>query len=325
MITRKCAPAIAAGCTVVVKPAESTPLSALALAELAQRAGIPPGVFNVVVGDANAAPEIGRVLCEDTRVRKVSFTGSTEVGRILLRQSADSIKKLSLELGGNAPFVVFDDADVDAAVEGAMASKYRNAGQTCVCANRIYVQDGVYDEFARKLAEKVTELRVGPGTQSGVQIGPLIEKAALEKVKAHVADAVSGGAKILVGGKPHALGGLFFEPTVMTEVKPSMLVSREETFGPVAPLFRFKTEAEVIGLANNTEFGLAAYFYSRDVGRVFRVAEALEAGIVSVNAGNFSNEVAPFGGIKQSGLGREGSKYGIEEYLEIKYVTIAGL
>ncbi|MFN5449645.1 MAG: NAD-dependent succinate-semialdehyde dehydrogenase, partial [Burkholderiales bacterium] len=325
MITRKCAPAIAAGCTVVVKPAESTPLSALALAELAQRAGIPPGVFNVVVGDANAAPEIGRVLCEDTRVRKVSFTGSTEVGRILLRQSADSIKKLSLELGGNAPFVVFDDADVDAAVEGAMASKYRNAGQTCVCANRIYVQDGVYDEFARKLTEKVTELRVGPGTQSGVQIGPLIEKAALEKVKAHVADAVSGGAKILVGGKPHALGGLFFEPTVMTEVKPSMLVSREETFGPVAPLFRFKTEAEVIGLANNTEFGLAAYFYSRDVGRVFRVAEALEAGIVSVNAGNFSNEVAPFGGIKQSGLGREGSKYGIEEYLEIKYVTIAGL
>jgi succinate-semialdehyde dehydrogenase/glutarate-semialdehyde dehydrogenase len=224
MITRTCAPAIAAGCTVVVKPAESTPLSALALAELAQRAGIPPGVFNVVVGDANAAPEIGRVLCEDTRVRKVSFTGSTEVGRILLRQSADSIKKLSLELGGNAPFVVFDDADVDAAVEGAMASKYRNAGQTCVCANRIYVQDGVYDEFARKLAEKVTELRVGPGTQSGVQIGPLIEKAALEKVKAHVADAVSGGAKILVGGKPHALGGLFFEPTVMTEVKPSMLV-----------------------------------------------------------------------------------------------------
>jgi succinate-semialdehyde dehydrogenase/glutarate-semialdehyde dehydrogenase len=325
MITRKCAPAIAAGCTVVVKPAESTPLSALALAELAQRAGIPPGVFNVVVGDANASPEIGRVLCEDTRVRKVSFTGSTEVGRILLRQSADSIKKLSLELGGNAPFVVFDDADVDAAVEGAMASKYRNAGQTCVCANRIYVQDGVYDEFARKLAEKVTELRVGPGTQSGVQIGPLIEKAALEKVKAHVADAVSGGAKILVGGKPHALGGLFFEPTVMTEVQPSMLVSREETFGPVAPLFRFKTEAEVIGLANNTEFGLAAYFYSRDVGRVFRVAEALEAGIVSVNAGNFSNEVAPFGGIKQSGLGREGSKYGIEEYLEIKYVTIAGL
>jgi succinate-semialdehyde dehydrogenase/glutarate-semialdehyde dehydrogenase len=325
MITRKCAPAIAAGCTVVVKPAESTPLSALALAELAQRAGIPPGVFNVVVGDANAAPEIGRVLCEDTRVRKVSFTGSTEVGRILLRQSANSIKKLSLELGGNAPFVVFDDADVDAAVEGAMASKYRNAGQTCVCANRIYVQDGVYDEFARKLAEKVTELRVGPGTQSGVQIGPLIEKAALEKVKAHVADAVSGGAKILVGGKPHALGGLFFEPTVMTEVKPTMLVSREETFGPVAPLFRFKTEAEVIGLANNTEFGLAAYFYSRDVGRVFRVAEALEAGIVSVNAGNFSNEVAPFGGIKQSGLGREGSKYGIEEYLEIKYVTIAGL
>ncbi len=325
MITRKCAPAIAAGCTVVVKPAEATPLTALALADLALQAGFPAGVFNVVVGDGPAAPEIGKVLCEDTRVRKVSFTGSTEVGRILLRQSADTVKKLSLELGGNAPFIVFDDADVEAAVEGAIASKYRNAGQTCVCANRIYVQDGIYDLFAQKLAEKVGQLRVGPGTQSGVQIGPLIEPAALEKVKTHVSDALAGGAKVLVGGKSHALGGLFFEPTVMTEVKPSMLVSREETFGPVAPLFRFKTEQEVIGLANNTEFGLASYFFSRDIGRVFRVAEALESGMVAVNTGNFSNEVAPFGGVKQSGLGREGSKYGIEEYLEIKFVTIAGL
>ena len=325
MITRKCAPAIAAGCTVIVKPAEATPLTALALADLAAQAGFPPGVFNVIVGDAAAAPEIGKVLCEDTRVRKVSFTGSTEVGRILLRQSADTVKKLSLELGGNAPFIVFDDADLDAAVEGAMASKYRNAGQTCVCANRLYVQEGIYEAFAAKLAEKVAGLRVGPGTQSGVQIGPLIEPAALEKVKSHVADALSGGAKLLVGGKPHALGGLFFEPTVMTEVTPHMLVSREETFGPVAPLFRFKTEEDVIAMANNTEFGLAAYFYSRDIGRVFRVAEALEAGMVAVNTGNFSNEVAPFGGVKQSGLGREGSKYGIDEYLEIKYVTLAGL
>jgi succinate-semialdehyde dehydrogenase / glutarate-semialdehyde dehydrogenase len=325
MITRKCAPAIAAGCTVVVKPAEATPLTALALADLAMQAGIPAGVFNVVVGDANAAPEIGKVLCEDTRVRKVSFTGSTEVGRILLRQSADTVKKLSLELGGNAPFVVFDDADVEAAVEGAMASKYRNAGQTCVCANRIYVQDGVYEEFARKLAERVAGLRVGPGDKSGVQIGPLIEPAALEKVKAHVENAVSLGAKVLVGGKPHALGGLFYEPTVLTEVSPKMRISSEETFGPVAPLFRFKTEDEVVAMANDSEFGLAAYFYSRDVGRVFRVASALEAGIVAVNTGNFSNEVAPFGGVKQSGLGREGSKYGIDEYLEIKYLTVAGL
>lgn len=325
MITRKCAPAIAAGCTVVVKPAEATPLTALALADLADQAGFPAGVFNVVVGDGAAAPQIGKVLCEDQRVRKVSFTGSTEVGRILLRQSADTVKKLSLELGGNAPFIVFDDADIDAAIEGAVASKYRNAGQTCVCANRIYVQDGVYDEFAHKLAEKVTTMKVGPGNQEGVQIGPLIEPAALEKVMAHVADAVSGGAKVIVGGKPHAAGGLFFEPTVITGVKPSMRISREETFGPVAPLFRFKTEQEVIAMANDTEFGLAAYFYSRDVGRIFRVSEALESGMVAVNTGNFSNEVAPFGGVKQSGLGREGSKYGIEEYLEIKFVTLAGL
>ena len=325
MITRKCAPALAAGCTVVVKPAEATPMTALALADLAMKAGIPAGVFNVVVGDAQAAPEIGRVLCEDPRVRKLSFTGSTEVGRILLRQSADTIKKLSLELGGNAPFIVFDDADIDAAVDGAMASKYRNAGQTCVCANRLYVQSAVYDEFAQKLAAKVAQLRVGPGTQSGVQVGPLIEAAALEKVESHVANAVSGGARVLVGGAPHSLGGLFYQPTVLADVTSGMLVSREETFGPVAPLFRFETEEEVVALANNTEFGLAAYFYSRDVGRIFRVAEALEAGMVSVNTGNFSNEVAPFGGVKQSGLGREGSKYGIDEYLEIKYVTIAGL
>jgi succinate-semialdehyde dehydrogenase / glutarate-semialdehyde dehydrogenase len=325
MITRKCAPAIAAGCTVVVKPAEATPLTAIALADLAHQAGIPAGVFNVIVGDAASAPEIGKVLCEDKRVRKVSFTGSTEVGRILLRQSADTVKKLSLELGGNAPFIVFDDADVDAAVEGAMASKYRNAGQTCVCANRIYVQDGVYEAFAQKLADKVRQLRVGAGTDSGVQIGPLIEPAALTKVQSHVDDAVKGGAKVLVGGKPHAKGGLFYEPTVMTEVTSSMLISREETFGPVAPLFRFKSEKEVVAMANDTDFGLAAYFFSRDVGRIFRVAEALEAGIVAVNTGNFSNEVAPFGGVKQSGLGREGSKYGIDEYLEIKYVTIAGL
>lgn len=325
MITRKCAPALAAGCTVIVKPAEATPMTALALADLATKAGIPAGVFNVVVGDAQAAPEIGKVLCEDPRIRKLSFTGSTEVGRILLRQSADTIKKLSLELGGNAPFIVFDDADIDAAVDGAMASKYRNAGQTCVCANRLYVQSGVYDEFAQKLAAKVAQLRVGPGTQSGVQVGPLIEAAALDKVQSHVSNAVSGGARVLVGGAPHSLGGLFYQPTVLADVTSDMLVSREETFGPVAPLFRFETEEEVVAMANNTEFGLAAYFYSRDVGRIFRVAEALEAGMVSVNTGNFSNEVAPFGGVKQSGLGREGSKYGIDEYLEIKYVTIAGL
>lgn len=325
MITRKCAPAIAAGCTVIVKPAEATPLTALALADLSVQAGIPPGVFNVVVGDAESAPEIGRVMCTDTRVRKVSFTGSTEVGRILLRQSADTVKKLSLELGGNAPFIVFDDADLDAAVEGAIASKYRNAGQTCVCANRLYVQDAVYDEFSTKLAEKVRQLRVGPGTQAGVQVGPLIEPSALKKVEEHVQNALSGGAQVLVGGKPHAMGGLFYEPTVLTGVKANMLVAKEETFGPVAPLFRFTTEEEVVAQANDTEFGLAAYFYSRDVGRIFRVSEALEAGMVAVNTGNFSNEVAPFGGVKQSGLGREGSKYGIDEYLEMKYLTVAGL
>jgi succinate-semialdehyde dehydrogenase/glutarate-semialdehyde dehydrogenase len=325
MITRKVGPALAAGCTLVAKPAEATPLSALALAELAHRAGVPPGVFNVVTADAGHAPEIGLELCTHPTVRKVSFTGSTEVGRILLRQSADTVKKLSLELGGNAPFIVFDDADIDAAVEGALASKYRNAGQTCVCANRFYVQAGVYDAFAAKLAAKVGQFKVGAGTEPGVSIGPLIEASAIDKVEAHIADACALGAKVLLGGKRHALGGLFFEPTVLTGVTSDMKVAREETFGPVAPLFRFETEAEAIAMANDTEFGLAAYFYSRDIGRVFRVAEALESGMVCVNSGLLSNEVAPFGGVKQSGLGREGSKYGIDEYMEIKYLCLAGL
>ena len=325
MITRKVGPALAAGCTLVAKPAEATPLSALALAELAHRAGVPPGVFNVVTADAGHAPEIGLELCTHPTVRKVSFTGSTEVGRILLRQSADTVKKLSLELGGNAPFIVFDDADIDAAVEGALASKYRNAGQTCVCANRFDVQAGVYDAFAAKLAAKVGQFKVGAGTEPGVSIGPLIEASAIDKVEAHIADACALGAKVLLGGKRHALGGLFFEPTVLTGVTSDMKVAREETFGPVAPLFRFETEAEAIAMANDTEFGLAAYFYSRDIGRVFRVAEALESGMVCVNSGLLSNEVAPFGGVKQSGLGREGSKYGIDEYMEIKYLCLAGL
>jgi succinate-semialdehyde dehydrogenase/glutarate-semialdehyde dehydrogenase len=319
------APALAAGCTVVAKPAEATPLSALALVELANQAGIPPGVFNLVVADAAGAPAIGLELCTNPIVRKVSFTGSTEVGRILLRQSADTVKKLSLELGGNAPFIVFDDADLDAAVEGALASKYRNAGQTCVCANRLYVQDSVYDAFAAKLADRVSQLKVGAGTEAGVMIGPLIETAAIEKVKSHVADALAKGARVLLGGKPHERGGLFFEPTVLTGVTSAMQVAREETFGPVAPLFRFKDEAEAIAMANDTEFGLAAYFYSRDIGRVFRVAEALESGMVCANSGLLSNEVSPFGGVKQSGLGREGSSYGLDEYLEIKYLCIAGL
>ena len=325
MITRKVAPALAAGCTVVAKPAEATPLSALALAELAHRAGVPAGVFNVIPADGARAAEIGLELCTNPTVRKVSFTGSTEVGRILLRQSADTVKKLSLELGGNAPFIVFDDADVDAAVEGAIASKYRNAGQTCVCANRLYVQAGVYDAFARKLAARVGEFKVGAGVEPGVTIGPLIEPAAIDKVREHVADAVSKGAKVEVGGRPHALGGLFFEPTVLTGVTPAMKVAREETFGPVGPLFRFETEAEANARANDTDVGLAAYFFSRDIGRVFRVAEAIEAGMVCVNSGLLSNEVAPFGGVKQSGLGREGSKYGIDEYLEIKYLCLAGM
>jgi succinate-semialdehyde dehydrogenase / glutarate-semialdehyde dehydrogenase len=322
MITRKAGPALAAGCTVVLKPAEQTPFSALAMAELAERAGVPKGVLNIITGDA---PAIGAELCANPRVRKLSFTGSTEVGRILMRQSADTIKKLSLELGGNAPFIVFDDADLDAAVEGAIASKYRNAGQTCVCANRIYVQDGVYDAFAGKLAEKVKAFKVGPGTESGVVIGPLIDQQGLEKVQKHVADALSKGAKTQVGGKAHERGGLFFQPTVLTGVTPDMIVSFEETFGPVAPLIRFKSEEEAIRLANNTEFGLAGYFYSRDIGRIWRVAERMETGIVGVNAGIISTEVAPFGGVKQSGLGREGSRHGLEEFMEVKYVLMGGI
>jgi succinate-semialdehyde dehydrogenase/glutarate-semialdehyde dehydrogenase len=322
MITRKAAPALAAGCAMIVKPAEQTPLSAFALAVLAEEAGIPGGVFQVITGDG---PQIGSVMCESPVVAKLSFTGSTEVGRILMRQSANTIKKLSLELGGNAPFIVFDDADLDAAVEGALASKYRNAGQTCVCANRLLVQDGVFDAFTKKLVEKVNQLKVGDGFTEGVTQGPLIDEAALAKVESHVADAISKGARLVVGGKRHERGGTFFQPTILTDVSPDALAFREETFGPVAPLFRFKADEEVIELANRTEFGLAAYFYSRDIGRIWRVAEALEYGMVGVNSGLISNEVAPFGGIKQSGLGREGSHHGIEEYLEIKYVAMAGL
>jgi len=322
MITRKVAPGLAAGCTFVLKPAEQTPFSALALAELAERAGIPRGVLNIVTGDPVA---IGQELCASPIVRKVTFTGSTEVGRILMRQSADTIKKLSLELGGNAPFIVFDDADLDAAAEGALASKYRNAGQTCVCANRIYVQEKVYDAFAARLGEKIKAFKVGKGTEPGVTIGPLIDEQGLRKVEEHVADAIAQGGKVVLGGHRHPLGGRFFEPTLITEMKTTMKAAREETFGPVAPLFRFKDDAEAIRLANDTEFGLCAYFYSRDVGRIFRAAEAIESGIVGVNVGIISNEVAPFGGVKQSGLGREGSKYGIEEFLEIKYVCLGGI
>ena len=323
MITRKVAPALAAGCTVVVKPAEQTPLTALALALLAEQAGFPPGVFNVLTGDPVA---IGGELTASPIVRKLSFTGSTEVGRLLMAQSAPTIKKLSLELGGNAPFIVFDDADVDAAVNGALIAKYRNTGQTCVCANRILVQAGVYEEFAQKLATRASELKVGAGTEDGVAQGPLIDDAALAKVEAHVADALDKGARVLCGGARHERGGNFYQPTVLADVTPAMRVAREETFGPVAPLFRFTTEAEAVAMANDTEFGLAAYFYSRDVARCWRVGEALEYGMVGVNTGLISNEVAPFGGIKQSGLGREGSKYGIEDYLEIKYLCfdIAG-
>ena len=322
MITRKAGPALAAGCTVVLKPAGATPFSALALAELAERAGIPKGVFNVITGDSKA---IGAELCANPTVRKLSFTGSTEIGRVLMRQSADTVKKLSLELGGNAPFIVFDDADIDAAVDGAIASKYRNAGQTCVCANRIYVQDGVYDQFAAKLAEKVKAFKVGAGTEPGVVIGPLIDAQGLAKVEQHVADATAKGAKVMLGGKRHSRGGLFFEPTILTGVTQAMQVSREETFGPVAPLFRFKTDADAIAMANDTEFGLAGYFYARDLGRIWRVAEAMETGMVCVNSGLLSTEIAPFGGVKQSGLGREGSRYGIEEYLEIKYLMLGGI
>jgi len=322
MITRKAGPALAAGCTMVLKPASQTPLSALALAELAARAGIPKGVFSVVTGNARA---IGGELTSNPVVKKITFTGSTEIGRVLMRQSADQIKKLGLELGGNAPFIVFDDADLDAAAAGAIVSKYRNNGQTCVCANRIYVQDKVYDAFAAKLAEKVKALKVARGTEPGAVLGPLIDDAALAKVEEHVADALAKGAKVALGGKRHALGGRFYEPTILTGVTKDMKVSNEETFGPVAPLFRFKDEADVINQANDTEFGLASYFYARDLGRVWRVAEQLEAGIVGINTGLISTEVAPFGGVKQSGLGREGSKYGIDDFLQIKYLSMGGI
>ena len=322
MITRKAAPALAAGCPMIVRPADLTPFSALAMAELAHRAGVPAGVFQVITGRST---ELGAEFTENPVVRKLTFTGSTEVGRKLMAQCAPTIKKLSLELGGNAPFIVFDDADLDAAVEGAIASKYRNAGQTCVCANRLYVQSGVYDEFAKKLAVAVGNLNVGNGVEAGVTTGPMIEEKAVQKVEEHIADATSKGASVILGGKRHTLGHSFFEPTILTNVTQQMLVAREETFGPLAPLFKFETEEEVIQYANDTEFGLASYFYSRDIGRIFRVAEALEYGMVGVNSGLISNEVAPFGGVKQSGLGREGSKYGIEDYLIIKYTCLAGL
>jgi succinate-semialdehyde dehydrogenase/glutarate-semialdehyde dehydrogenase len=322
MITRKIAPALAAGCTVVAKPAGLTPFSALALAVLAERAGIPKGVVNVITGSSAA---IGGELTSNPIVRKLTFTGSTEIGRVLMQQCAGTVKKVSFELGGNAPFIVFDDADLDAAVTGAMASKYRNTGQTCVCANRLLVQDGVYDEFAARLAQAVSALKVADGFEDGAEQGPLINMEAVEKVEAHIADAVAKGARVVVGGNRHALGGTFFEPTILADVRPDMVVSREETFGPLAPLFRFRTDDEAIRLANDTEFGLAAYFYSRDIGRVWRVAEALEYGIVGINTGIISTEVAPFGGVKESGIGREGSKYGIEEFLEIKYLCLGGI
>jgi succinate-semialdehyde dehydrogenase/glutarate-semialdehyde dehydrogenase len=322
MITRKVAPALAAGCVVVIKPAGLTPFSALALAELAQRAGIPKGVMNVITGDTKA---IGAELTSNPTVRKLTFTGSTAVGALLMQQCAATIKKVSLELGGNAPFIVFDDADIDAAVEGAIASKYRNTGQTCVCTNRFLIQDGVYEAFSAKLVEKVKQLRVGNGMEPGVTQGPLIDEAAVEKVEAHIADAVSKGARVVTGGKRHARGGTYFEPTVLADVTTEMAVATEETFGPVAPLFSFHNEEDAIRMANDTVFGLAAYFYSRDISRVWRVAEALEYGIVGINAGLISNEVSPFGGVKQSGLGREGSKFGIEEFLEIKYLCFGGI
>jgi succinate-semialdehyde dehydrogenase/glutarate-semialdehyde dehydrogenase len=320
MITRKVAPAIAAGCTIVVKPAEQTPLSALALAELAQRAGVPKGVFNVITADSANSIEVGKALCESDVVRHLSFTGSTPVGRILMQQCAPTVKKIALELGGHAPFIVFDDADLDAAVDGAMISKYRNAGQTCVCTNRFYVHDEVYDAFVEKLAAASRKIKVGNGFEDGVNQGPLIDDAAVAKVTQHVGDATAKGARLVTGGKVSE--GRYVEPTVLADVTREMLIAREETFGPVAAVFRFSDEAEVVGLANDTEFGLASYFYSRDIGRVWRVAEALEYGMVGINTGLISNEVAPFGGVKQSGLGREGSKYGIDEYVELKYLCI---
>jgi succinate-semialdehyde dehydrogenase/glutarate-semialdehyde dehydrogenase len=323
MITRKAGPAIAAGCTVVLKPAKQTPFSALALAELGERAGLPKGVLNIVT--ARDARAVGEELTTNPTVRKVSFTGSTEVGKVLLRQAASTVKKVSMELGGNAPFIVFDDADLDAAVAGAMLSKFRNTGQTCVCANRIYVQDGVYDAFAAKLADAVRRLKVARGTEPGAAQGPLIDEAALAKVEEHVADALAKGGAVAVGGRRHALGGTFYEPTVVTGATAAMKFATEETFGPVAPLFRFRDEAEAIRLANETEFGLASYFYGRDIGRVWRVAEGLDYGMVGINTGIIATEVAPFGGTKESGLGREGSKYGLDEFLEVKALHMAGI
>ncbi len=322
MITRKAGPALAAGCPMVVKPATATPYSALALAELGERAGIPKGVFNVVTGSSGA---IGGEMTSNPIVRKISFTGSTEIGKLLMEQSASTVKKVSMELGGNAPFIVFDDADLDAAVEGAIASKYRNMGQTCVCANRLLIQDGVYEEFAAKLSEAVGSLSVGNGLDEGVKQGPLIDMAAVEKVEDHIQDALAKGARVVIGGGRHALGGTYFQPTVLADVTPDMKVSKEETFGPLAPLFRFRTEEEAIRMANDTEFGLAAYFYARDLGTVWRVSEGLEYGIVGINTGLISTEVAPFGGMKESGVGREGSHYGIDEFLEVKYLCMGGV
>ena len=322
MITRKAGPALAAGCTMVIKPASQTPYSALALCELAERAGIPKGVLSVVTGSAGP---IGKELTTNTLVRKFTFTGSTEIGKLLMQQCATTVKKVSLELGGNAPFIVFDDADLASAVEGAMASKFRNTGQTCVCANRLFVQEGVYDKFSKMLSERVSQMKVGNGLEDGNLQGPLIDMKAVEKVEEHIADALEKGATVLTGGKRHEKGGQFFQPTVLANVTTDMKVTHEETFGPVAPLYRFKTEEELLKLANNTEYGLASYFYSRDIGRIWRIAEGLESGIVGINVGIISNEIAPFGGIKESGIGREGSYYGIEDYLEIKYLCLGGL
>jgi succinate-semialdehyde dehydrogenase/glutarate-semialdehyde dehydrogenase len=322
MITRKAAPALAAGCTFVIRPATQTPLSALAIAQLAHEAGIPAGVFNVITGSATA---IGKVLTQDDRVKKFSFTGSTEVGRKLIAQCADTVKKVSMELGGNAPFIVFDDANLDAAVEGAINCKFRNAGQTCVCANRLYVQSGVYDAFIAKLSAAVADLKMGNGLDAGVVFGPVIDANAVKKVQEHISDAVTQGASLVVGGQVDGMGELFFQPTIVKDVTQNMKVAKEETFGPLAPVFKFETEEEVLGYANDTEFGLASYFYTRDIGRVIRVSEGLEYGMVAVNTGILSNEAAPFGGVKQSGLGREGSKYGIEDYVEIKYTLLAGI
>lgn len=322
MITRKAGPALAAGCTMVVKPASATPFSALALAELGERAGIPAGVFSVVTGSASA---IGNEMTSNPLVRKLTFTGSTEIGKELMAQCAATVKKVSLELGGNAPFIVFDDADLDAAVEGAIASKYRNTGQTCVCTNRLLVQSAVYDQFVQKLSDAVGKMRIGNGLAGDFQQGPLINMAAVEKVEEHIADAIAKGARIIRGGKRHQLGGSFFEPTILADVTPEMLVAREETFGPLAPVFRFESDAEAVKMANDTEFGLASYFYSRDISRVWRIAEALEYGMVGINTGLISTEVAPFGGVKESGIGREGSRYGIEEFIEVKYLCLGGI